>query len=91
MEEKQVIHIGILFCKYKGFVFIEKVSELCGYNQEKSEYIVIDDGMCWNNDGEWVVHHYLIINPNFDPFSKYKHPGDENGRKISEKRVKLTQ
>lgn len=88
--EKKVINIGLLFHKYQGFVFQAKVAELCGFNRDKMEYIVIDDGMCWDSDGIWVVHHYKITNSAFDPYTKHKHPGDDNGEKISEKRVKLS-
>lgn len=86
--EKKMIDIGLLFHEFSGFVFQGKVAELCGFNRSNMQYIVIDDGMCWDDTGTWVVHYYQITNPNFDPFSKYKHPGDD-GYKISEKRVKL--
>ena len=85
---KNTIEMRILTQKYPGFVLMEKGAELCGYNPQSSEYLVIDDGMCRNDAGTWVVHHYRITSPDFNPFDAYKHPGN-GGVKISERRVVL--
>lgn len=87
---KNTIEMRILTQKYPGFVLMEKGAELCGYNPQSSEYLVIDDGMCRNDAGTWVVHHYRITSPDFNPFDAYKHPGN-GGVKISEKRVVLAE
>lgn len=77
---KNTIEMGILAQKYPGFAFIGKGADLCGYNLQSSEYLVIDDGMCRNDAGTWVVHHYRITSPDFNPFDAYKHPGDRGGK-----------
>lgn len=87
---KNTIDLGILIQKYPGFVFMEKGAELCGYNPQNSEYLVIDDGICRGDTGTWVIHHYKITSPDFNPFDIYKHPGDK-GFKISEERVALAE
>lgn len=87
---KNMIDMGRLAKKYPGFAFMGKGAELCGYNPENSEYLVIDDGMCRDDTGTWVVHHYRIASPDFNPFDVYKHPGDESA-KISEERVDLSE
>lgn len=83
----KVINICSLFYHYPGFVFLDKGAELCGFNRDKMEYIVIEDGMCSTVTGTWLVHHYKIVNTDFDPFAKDKYPGGKY--KISEKRMKL--
>lgn len=87
---KNTIEMGILTQEYPGFVFMGKGAELCGYNPQNKEYLVIDDGMCRDDTGTWVVHHYRITSPDFNPFDVYKHPGD-GGVKISEERVSLAE
>lgn len=90
VNNRKTIDLCNLFYKYDGFVFKEKVAELCGFHPDKMQYIVIDDGMRTDDDGEWVVHHYQITNPNFNPFTEYKHPAEEDGYKISMQRIKLS-
>lgn len=88
---KNTIDMGILTQKYPGFSFIGKGADLCGYNPQSSEYLVIDDGMCRDDTGtSWVVHYYRIISSDFNPFDACKHPGDR-GIKISEERVGLAE
>lgn len=85
---KEGINISLLFEQYPGFAFLDKGAELCGFNRDKMEYIVIEDGMCTAVTSTWVVHHYKIVNTDFDPFAEDKYPEDEEC-KISEKRVRL--
>lgn len=87
---KNTIKMGILTQKYPGFVFMKKGAELCGYNPQNNEYLVIDDGMSRNDTGTWGVHHYRITSPDFNPFDACKHPGD-GGVKISEERTVLAE
>lgn len=49
---KNMIDMGRLAQKYPGFAFMGKGAELCGYNPQNSEYLVIDDGMCTNRTEE---------------------------------------
>ncbi len=86
--KKNEITVPFLFLKYEGFLFRDMGKELVGYNKEKNEYIIIDDGMCISVQGKWLVHHYKITDPKFKPFeNKFCH--EDTGTKISEKWVKL--
>lgn len=82
---KCIINIGLLFSKYRGFAFVSKGAELCGFNKEKMECVVIDDGMCISDKGMWYVHHYKLNN-SYDLFSQIKINDEE---KISEEWVEL--
>lgn len=90
-KKKKTIDFEILAKTYPGFIFIAKVAELCGYNPKIRQYLVIDDGMCCNNTGTWLVNLYKITNPAYNPFDECKYPCEEtDGVKIAEHRVCLS-
>ena len=83
-------------------LWIQQGHEIIGYSPSENKHIVIEDGVCWTDDGEWLVHIYQPKNPeehkknwydgNVIEGIKYpmKYLVDENyATKIEEKRMKL--
>ena len=67
------------------------VAEWVGYSPSKNQFIVIEDGCCRSEDGEWMVH---IYEPNI-PLTKFseilenKYWPSELAKKIKEEWVKF--
>lgn len=83
---KYEISISKLTKTFPDFIWMQKVLELCGWNPETHQWIVIDDGMCISEDGTWVVHMYQFP-PSDDPIKTHYKYG--HGEKLIEERYKL--
>lgn len=78
MKRRHNIDFGKLTQKYPGFAWVDRCAELCGYNTETREWIVIDDGMCSSYDGKWIVHVYQLPDRIKDPITeRCKYIGSE--------------
>lgn len=66
MENKYEISLSKLVNTFPGFIWVDRCLELCGWNPETHQWIVIDDGMCVDKDGSWIVTIYQLtefVNP----------------------------
>ena len=60
--------MNISFCKLtslfpKDTMWVDGCAEIIGYSPKENLHIVIDDGQCRSDDGEYLVHKYVPKNP----------------------------
>lgn len=84
---KQEISISCLDKKYPGFIWTTRCHELCGWNPVIHQWIVIEDGVCQDEDGEWCVMLYQLSSKD-DPIGEGRKYYDSD-KVIFDRRVKL--
>lgn len=84
---KLYIDFSCLDRTFPGFIWVSRVHEICGWNPETYQWIVIDDGMCWDETGQWLVHIYQLTEKDHPIEWKWKY--HDNETKIAEEWYKL--
>lgn len=54
------ISISKLTKTFPGFIWVSRCLELCGWNPDACQWIVIEDGICMSHSGRWVVTVYQL-------------------------------
>ena len=86
-KKRYEISISKLTKTFPGFIWVDRCLELCGWNPVTHQWIVIEDGMCVDNEGEWVVTIYQLSDNERPIQNNYKYC--EHDKIIEQERYKL--